>query len=144
MDNKVIEVIDHIGEKLGIAIDWTAENVWPQVMDVLDRYRIFQMVSNFLWIMLPLIVVIILIKLWTKNLKAYKTCLNDRSDNVWWDYNSYYNTVRMSDSTFALIMCSVFIGIGSVIAIFVLTHSIFKWLLIPEVKFIELFSSYLA
>lgn len=27
MDNKVIEVLDYMGEKLGIAIDWTSENV---------------------------------------------------------------------------------------------------------------------
>lgn len=144
MDNKVIEVLDYIGEKLGIAIDWTAENVWPQVMDVLDRYRIFQMISNFLWMIIPLSVVIILIKLWKKNIKAHKTCINDRSDNVWWDYNSYYKTARISDNTFALILFSVFLGTGSVIAIFALAHSIFKWWLIPEVKFIELFSSYLA
>lgn len=144
MDNKVIEVLDYIGEKLGIAIDWTAENVWPQVMDVLDRYRIFKMVSNGLWIVILLGVVIVFIKLWQKNIKAYKTCLNDRDNNVWWDYNSYWKSVRVGDGTFALIMCSIFIGIPSAVVIFVLTNSIFKWLLIPEVKFIELFSNYLA
>lgn len=31
MSEEIIKVLDYICEQLGIAIDWTAENVWPQV-----------------------------------------------------------------------------------------------------------------
>ena len=33
MNNKIIEVLDYLGEKIGLAIDWTAENIYPQVIE---------------------------------------------------------------------------------------------------------------
>ncbi len=46
MSQEIITVLEYIGEKLGIAIDWTAENVMPQVLAVLSRYRILEIVER--------------------------------------------------------------------------------------------------
>ena len=35
MSEEIIKVLDYLGEQLGIVIDWSSENVWPQVMDIL-------------------------------------------------------------------------------------------------------------
>ena len=46
MSQEIINVLNYLGEQLGIAIDWTFENVWPQVMDILERYRLLEIVGN--------------------------------------------------------------------------------------------------
>lgn len=45
MSQEIINVLNYLGEQLGIAIDWTSENIWPQVMDILGRYRLFEIIS---------------------------------------------------------------------------------------------------
>ena len=57
MSEEIIKVLDYLGEQLGIAIDWTSENVWPQVMDILGRYRLFELVSTGFWLIMEVIMV---------------------------------------------------------------------------------------
>ena len=54
MDNKIIEALDYLGEKIGIAIDWTAENVYPQVLDFMARYKTYEIVIDTMWILIAL------------------------------------------------------------------------------------------
>ena len=46
MSQEIINVLNYLGEQLGIAIGWTSENVWPQVMDILGRYRLFELATT--------------------------------------------------------------------------------------------------
>ena len=48
MDNKIIETLDYLGEKIGIAIDWTAENVYPQVLNFMARYKTYEIVIDIM------------------------------------------------------------------------------------------------
>jgi hypothetical protein len=43
---QIIQVIDKIAEKIGIAIDWSQENILPYMQDLLRRYTTMQIVSN--------------------------------------------------------------------------------------------------
>ena len=86
MSQEIINVLEYIGEKLGIAIDWTSENIWPQVMDILGRYRILQIVISGIWFAIALIALVVFICLWIKIFKAYLTCIKDKQDNLWWKW----------------------------------------------------------
>lgn len=33
MDNSIIEAMEYLGQKIGVAVDWTSETVWPQVIE---------------------------------------------------------------------------------------------------------------
>lgn len=60
MSQEIINVLEYIGGKLGIALDWTSENIWPQVLDILGRYRILQIVISGIWLAVALIALVVL------------------------------------------------------------------------------------
>ena len=136
MNNKVIEVLDYMGEKLGIAIDWTAENVMPQVMEFMGRYQIYAIVENAIYIIMCIISVIIGIAFIKKMFKGIAT---KDHDNMWYELSCCTDGV-----------IPIVITIGCVIAIgFIISDlvnhvfDIAKWTLIPEIQFIETCSEYL-
>lgn len=36
MSNEIIKVLDDLSERLGIAIDWSSQNVMPYLQDLMD------------------------------------------------------------------------------------------------------------
>lgn len=55
MSEEIIKVLDAVCDKIGIAVDWSAENITPQMMDLFKRYgnylfadAVFSSVSGFL------------------------------------------------------------------------------------------------
>lgn len=136
MDNKVIEVLDYMGEKLGIAIDWTSENVMPQVTEFMERYRVYAIVENGIHIIMLMILVAmvgIFLKIMYKGIKT-----NDH-DNIW--YSIHWETGGVVPFTITII---IVVGIGFTISM-AIDHifNIAKWALIPEMQFFETFCNLL-
>lgn len=136
MDNKVIEVLDYMGEKLGIAIDWTSANVMPQVTEFMERYRAYAIVENGIHIIIFMILVAmagILLRIMYKGIKTKD------SDNIW--YSIHWETGGVIPVVIGII---VVIGMGVTI-VNAITHifNIAKWALIPEMQFFETFCSLL-
>ena len=48
--NKVVEVIDALCEKLGIAIDWTSQNVVPYIEQLCTKFVMYEIVTSIAWI----------------------------------------------------------------------------------------------
>lgn len=46
MTNQFIENLNAVCDKLGIAIDWTSDNLMPQIQDLLTRYGRYLLVAN--------------------------------------------------------------------------------------------------
>lgn len=141
MSQEIINVLEYIGGKLGIALDWTSENIWPQVLDILGRYRILQIVISSIWSAVALITLVVFICLWIKIFKAYLACIKDKQSNWWWDWSGYYGR---ADTTAFVITAAVL----SVIALFLIIPAliiepgkILNWVFIPEIQFLELFKS---
>lgn len=82
MDNKVIEVLDYMGEKLGIAVDWTAENVWPQVVEFMGRYRVYIIVDHGIHMIINIILSVLIAVFLKTMFKGIKT---KNRDNTWYD-----------------------------------------------------------
>ena len=70
MSQEIINVLNYLGEQLGIAIDWSSENVWPQVMDILGRYRLLEIVSSCLWIVIQIAFIVYALVVLMKCFKA--------------------------------------------------------------------------
>lgn len=49
-ENAVVQVIDELSSKLGIAIDWSDENILPYLKDLVDRYAIYM--KNYAWFLI--------------------------------------------------------------------------------------------
>lgn len=50
MGNEIIKVLDKLGEKFGIAIDWSSENVLPYLQDLSKRIVNYEITKDFIWI----------------------------------------------------------------------------------------------
>ena len=143
MSQEIIAVLEYIGEKLGIAIDWTAENVMPQVMAILGRYRILVIVESCIWLIVALAATIVFVNIWKKCLAAHKMAEEHREGNFWWGYRSYSGRAEM-EGAFGLIMATVFGGIPIIAAFISQTYNLLYWILVPELQFLELFKDIMA
>lgn len=52
------EFINALAAKFGMFIDWTAENVYPQIMEILTRYRLYELTTNGIETVIGLILII--------------------------------------------------------------------------------------
>lgn len=136
MDNKVIEVLDYMGEKLGIAIDWTSANVMPQVMEFMERYQVYAIVENGIYIIMHMILVALMAAFLKIMFKGIKT--KDHT-NIWYDMSWSTDGVLPTLITIVLALLIVFAIVNAIDHVF----HIAKWALIPEIQFFETFSNYL-
>lgn len=126
--------IDMLAEKLGIAIDWTTENIMPTVMNVLAKYRTYEIVRGFGSILVAVICIIISIVVIKKMYKAYEA----EKPNIFWD--------DWDDITvFSVVIC-VLGGVTlltAVIGVLCNIGDLMKWLFVPELKYIELVKNFM-
>ena len=126
MDNKVIQVFDYIGEKVGIAIDWTSEAVLPQVTEFMHRYANYEIARSIVFVAMELIIIAAFIFLWRCVYKSYKT-----KDGFW-----YY------DDEFSIVIVVVSAIVSLAISAFMVDEiiDIIAWSMVPEMKFVEVIS----
>ena len=136
MSEEIIKVLDYLGEQFGIAIDWTSENVWPQVMDILGRYRLFELVSTGFWLIMEVIMVFSAFLILKRMAKDYTKIKADQEDNFWW--RRRYGDNEITGFGWALFIFSLFLGVTSVITIPIDIGEMFKWLIVPEIKYLEM------
>ena len=106
---EIINVLDYLGQKFGIAIDWTSENVVPYLQDLGARYIKYEVFTSITWMVaIPVITIIIGIIVAILHKKA-KACD--------WD-DGYAATV------FAIIFWLIFIAM-SFASIFVVCTQVF-------------------
>jgi len=135
MSEEIIKVLDYIGDKLGIAIDWSSENVWPYVMDVLGRYRIMEIVINAIWVVVLTGMTIAMITLLCK---STRWALIEKH-GVW--YDDYYQMPSiLSLVTWILSVVAICIMIPFVI---VCSNNILNWSIVPEIKYLNMLQSYI-
>ena len=141
MSQEIINVLNYLGEQLGIAIDWTAENVWPQVMDILGRYRLFELATTSFWIVVEIAMLIFALITFKSMFKNYMTFKKNGETNFWW-FKSYDSAclTGFGDVTMAAgILCTIF----SLISLPCDIEEIFKWLIIPEIQYLEMLKGFM-
>ena len=136
MSEEIIKVLDYLGAQIGIAIDWSSENVWPQVMDILGRYRLFELITIGFWTVIEIAILIFALIAFKSMFKNYMTFKKNGETNFWW-FKSYdsaclsgFGTVTMA----AGIFCVVFSLTGLPYDI----EKIFRWLIVPEIQYLEM------
>lgn len=142
MSEEIIEVLDYLGSQIGIVIDWSSENVWPQVMDILGRYRLFELVTTGIWLVIELAMLIFAALAFKSMFKNYMTLKKSGETNFWW-YKSNgfvwltgFGTVGLA----AIILCTIFGLVGMLVGI----EEFFKWAIIPEIQYLEMLKGLMA
>lgn len=51
MSEEIIKVLDALGEKFGIAINWTSENVMPYLQQLCSKYITYEIATSVVWLL---------------------------------------------------------------------------------------------
>lgn len=98
--SQFIEVLDALCDKIGIAIDWTSQNIVPYVTDLATRIITYEIWTSAAWITIMAIVFLIAWKM-TKNL-----CKEDRFEDEW--FSGWSIRIIIGIIFFAVIVFQVF------------------------------------
>lgn len=141
MSQEIINVLNYLGEQLGIVIDWSSENVWPQVMDILGRYRLLEIISTCMWIFAEAAFIVISLIAIIKCVKASARIRKTKEDNFWW-YKGY-STTWMSGAGAIITILSVIFGSFFLIALPMDITKLLKWLIVPEIQYLEMLKGFI-
>lgn len=59
ISDEIINVLDYLGEKVGITIDWTSNNVLPYVEDLCGKFIKWEIGTSTAWIVMAIVTTII-------------------------------------------------------------------------------------
>ena len=136
------EVFELICDKMGVAIDWTQENVVPYVMELCKRFVIFNIVEEALWLVGSIIVVVAIGFLSKKIFEDYKKCADTRKDTFWWE--EFCGGISPKIGTiFALVIGGMLLLLG-LIMIPCSILELLKWAIVPEVQIIKEITSFVS
>ena len=82
VSSEIIEVLDYLGEKFGIAIDWTSNNVLPYLQTLVDKFIKWEISTSILWIAIAVFVIAMIISL--MNLKGIREFNKEICDGMLW------------------------------------------------------------
>lgn len=127
MSTEIIKVLDALCDKIGIAIDWSAENITPQIVDVITRYGHYLLANAFAWFFIGVIFLVIGVLSGKKSCSIYMKCNTDKDS--YWSKNA-----EEAEFLFAVlfILALVFIILG-LIFVFFNTSSLIKAATIPDI-----------
>ena len=138
MSKEVIEIFDYIGEKLGVAIDWTQENIIPYLTDLLERYVTFNIVMHAIGLFLGIAGVVCAIVMLTH---IYFRA--NREKSIFWELGCYQEKM-LSPGGVGTVIISGFIGLLSLVALIYNPVELLEWIFIPEFKLIEDLTYYIS
>lgn len=58
MSDEIIKILDDLGQRFGIAIDWSSKNVMPYLKDLMSRYIDYEVMTSTAWIVIGVILLI--------------------------------------------------------------------------------------
>lgn len=59
VSDEIIKVLDYLGQKIGVTIDWTSKNVLPFVEQLCEKYISWEIATSLLWGFLGIVLFII-------------------------------------------------------------------------------------
>ena len=131
------EVFELICDKIGIAIDWTQENIIPYIMDLCKRYVAYNIVETVLWILFSVALIIGVIIVFRIIVKDRTRCASLKKDTFWWDYYSYSKDAEAGlGAVFGFVFGGVFIIFG-IITFCIGVPELLKWCFVPEFQIVE-------
>ena len=139
MDEELCNIIDKIAEKIGIAIDWSSENVMPYIQDIMQRYRTMNIVNNIIVMTVCAIIITICVIVAVKMTKGIINSSQNTSSSIWFDAD-FDIVSTFSIMTFIIIVFSFLI---SVIVLCDATGELMGWLYVPEVKLLEVLKGFM-
>lgn len=120
VSEQIIQVIDALCEKFGIAVDWTSQNIIPYVESLCEKLVTYEIVTSIAWIAFMMLISIGSI------IAAKKICLilkKKKEEDRWCDW----------EISFGLTICTtIIVVLVSIIVTAAQIMDIIKCLTFPE------------
>lgn len=102
-NNKVVEVINVLCDKLGVAIDWTSANILPYVQDLMGRFIKMEIAKSVFWVCFAVVGLTFLGCL----LIVFSTKAKDNWDDCWnfYNYATLVTGVLLGTSVLVVFIC---------------------------------------
>lgn len=74
VSDQIIKVLDNLGQKFGVAVDWTQSNVTPYIQQLGQRIVNYELWTSIVWLILMILLLIIslfTLKKSIKNVSSY-------------------------------------------------------------------------
>lgn len=55
MSDEIIKILDDLGQRFGIAIDWSSQNVMPYLQDLVRRFTTYEIATSIMWLTIGMI-----------------------------------------------------------------------------------------
>ena len=136
------DIFNMLCEKIGVAIDWTQENIIPYVMELCKRFVILNIVEEALWLVGGIIAVVIVGFLAKKIFEDYRKCADTRDDTFWWE--EFLGSVSPRIGTIFALVIGGFVLLFGLIMIPCSISEILKWAIVPEVQLIKEITSFIS
>lgn len=119
MNNMEIEkAIDKIAEKFGIVVDWSQDNIYPYIRDILQRYRTASIVHDAVAIGILGLLILSAILI-----------LKSRGKSIKDSYDEFI---------FAIFMMFYYFGLATLLLITIWEiYDLTNWIFVPEMQFVK-------
>lgn len=55
MSDEIIKLLDDLGQRFGIVIDWSSQNVMPYLKDLMSRFTSYEVMTSIIWIVIAVL-----------------------------------------------------------------------------------------
>lgn len=142
MSQEIIKVFNYIGEKLGIAIDWTQDNVMPYLEDLVGRFVKLNIIEDIIGIVcwgLIVIGCIIGAIILLNGYRKIQSATDEISTMYWKSWERIDGSMRwdMTPFGYATMFVSIVGLTFGVPFLGVCISELIKWIYIPEFQIAE-------
>ena len=135
VSNQIIQTLEYLFEKFGIAVNWSTETVLPAVQELMGRYAKYEIISSCAWICLCALVMLPFIYLLKKAFNDYGKSERAESTPFWVVHGFEIQKWETSNLMDFVICFSTIFGIISILTILCNVFHIISWAYLPEVEF---------
>lgn len=136
------DIFNMLCEKIGVAIDWTQDNIVPYIMELCKRLVVLNIVEEALWLISGIIAVVIIGFLAKKIFEDYRKCVDTKDDTFWWDW--YSSGISPKVGTIFVFVIGGAVLLFGLIAIPCCISELLKWAIVPEVQLIKEITSFIS
>ena len=135
--NQVIEILNEICNKLGIAVDWTSENILPQVKIVCEKLVKYFIVQRSIMCGFGFLFVCVGITYGIFLLKQFLQCRTTKKDNFLFEYYNHWGSTYLQSYALIITVIAIVMGLTGIILLGLGLPQLIKWLTVPEIAIIE-------
>lgn len=107
VSEQIIQVIDALCEKFGIAINWTSENVFPYIETLCKKLVMYEIVTSIFYVAIATLLIIGVILLTKKFTPVFKKGLEEQDYlDIGWTVGTVFAIIGLV--IFSIVIISVF------------------------------------